>query len=80
VAWSTRPGEPIPTPASLPTGTLALLAAALTTLAISATTAAGPPSTGVFPLASPTLVPSPSTITPWTLVPPRSTPAVCMTG
>src|SRR5829696_6672645 len=53
--------------------------AALTTPAISATTAAGPPSTGVLPLASPSLAPSWPTITPWTLVPPRSTPAVCMT-
>src|SRR5215207_3491605 len=78
VSWSTRPGEPIPTPASLLTGTLALLAAALTTLVISATTAAGPPSTGVLPLASPSRLPSSPTITPWTLVPPRSTPAVCM--
>src|SRR5215218_1311621 len=79
VAGSTRPGEPIPMPASLPAATLASLAAALTTVTISATTAAGPPSVGVLPLASPSRLPPPSTTTPWTLVPPRSTPAVCMT-
>ena len=78
VSWSTRPGEPIPTPASLDTATLASLAAALTTAVISATTAAGPPLVGVLPLASPSRDPSSSTTTPWTLVPPRSIPTVCM--
>src|SRR5215218_10189345 len=41
VSGSVRPGEPIPTPASLDTATLASLAAALTTVLISVTTAAG---------------------------------------
>src|SRR5215207_6224117 len=76
---SIRPGEPMPIPASLPGATLASLAAALTTVAISATTAAAPSWTGVLPLASPTRRPWRSTTTPWTLVPPRSIPAVCMT-
>src|SRR5215218_742786 len=78
VAVSTRPGEPSPTPASLRGETLALLAAALTTAAISATTAGGPPSAGVWPRASPSRPPSWSTTTPWILVPPRSTPTACI--
>src|SRR5215216_4186182 len=79
VSGSTRPGEPIPIPVSLPGATLASLAAALITVAISATTASVPSWTGVLPLASPTRRPWRSTTTPWTLVPPRSIPAVCMT-
>src|SRR6266498_2052791 len=72
----TVPAEPTPTPSRSSTPMPALAVAARTTAATRSATDAGPPPVGVEATAPASGVPALSTITPWTLVPPRSTPAV----